>query len=467
MKLVAQEDAKHFVPLLYRGYVDRFAAASRDLLHTMESFGLPVESEAEAHARLEATALLRKALKSKGTISRNDGKSLVWGPLSPACARCRSGVRSVSTFLSLACDRQCWFCFNPNQHDFDRYRLATKDWQAEVDDLESSLGGLDFLALTGGEPLLYPEETLAFVRHARELSPQGHVRLYTSGAQVAPSFMEELSQAGLDEIRFSVKLDEPAECQQRTFELMRAAQGAIPSVMVEMPVFPETEQVMNDLLQTLDNIGIFGINLLELCFPLHNAEAFRKRGLKLVRNPYKVPYSYGYAGALPVAGSEETALRIMRTAIERDTQLSLHWCSLENKNTAQIFEQNKGGAFDIPPYRFSQRSFFYEVVRAFGDDVSFCLSRVETAGLPFETDETGQMIAFDPAALNMFSPRDASEHVLWLASAVIEADADGRERFREVGLARIEPTDLSGGCLTSKACELEDDGTLKSEEMRL
>jgi len=44
--------------------------------------------------------------------------------------------------------------------------------------------------------------------------------------------------------------------------------------MVEMPVIPGSLEEMKDLLKKLDSLGIFGINLLEFCFPLNNAQVF-------------------------------------------------------------------------------------------------------------------------------------------------------------------------------------------------
>ena len=458
MKLAAETDADSFSHTPYGGYIARFAEASDNLMRTMEGFGVEVQSAGEHRAERERVRVLRDSLVSRGARLRNGGKSLVCGPLSPACARCRTGVRSVSTFLSLACDRDCWFCFNPNQHDYERYRHQAKDWRAELEDLADRLGGLDFIALTGGEPLLDPEVTLDFICYARSLAPDSHIRLYTSGGAADGTLMERLAQAGLDEVRFSIKLEDDPGRQQAVRGLMREAAGSIPAVMVEMPVIPGTGASMAELLEDLDRLGIFGMNLLELCFPLHNAEAFRERGLKLKRHPYRVPYSYGYAGALPVAGSEELALGLMDEAMAGGTSLSLHWCSLENKNTAQIYGQNAGGAWDIPPYRFSLRSLFYEVVRAFGEDAAFCRQRLEGGIHPFELDDAGTMIAFDPAALALFAPEDAARHRLWLASAVVEEDGRGKRRFREVGLAALEPEDLADGGIGAPVSFRDEDG---------
>lgn len=448
MRRASMADAESLPSMPESSYIVRFAQSEENLMRTIEGFGVEVEAEDESLRREAHVASLRDSLAARGARLRNDGKSLGFGDLSPACIRCRTGIRSVSSFLSLACGRDCWFCFNPNQHDYDRYRNALRDWRSQLDGYDAELGGLDFIALTGGEPLLHPQEALEFIRYGRALAPESHIRLYTSGAGADAALMEQLAQAGLDEVRFSVKLDDDLQ-QREALALMEAAVRCIPSVMVEMPVIPGTRDAMAALLQKLDDIGIFGINLLELCFPLHNAAAFRERGLKLKRHPYRVPYSYGYAGALPVAGSEELALELMEDAIARGTGLSLHWCSLENKNTAQIHSQNGGGETAIPPYSFSERSFFYEMVRAFGDDALFCLSRLEAAGIAFEYSEEAAMVAFDPAALDLFEPADADAHRLWLASAVIETDGEGRRCFREAGLCRIEPQDIAQGAIAA------------------
>lgn len=448
MRRASMADAENLQGSPEGDYITRFARSEDNLMRTIEGFDVPVEAEDESRRSEARVAALRDSLVAQGARLRNDGKSLGFGELSPACIRCRTGVRSVSSFLSLACGRDCWFCFNPNQHDYDRYRSALRDWKSQLDGFAAELGGLDFIALTGGEPLLHPREALEFIRYGRALAPKSHIRLYTSGTGADAALMEQLAQAGLDEIRFSVKLDDGLQ-QQEALALMAAAVQRIPSVMVEMPVIPGTHDAMAALLQDLDDIGVFGVNLLELCFPLHNAAAFRERSLKLKRHPYKVPYSYGYAGALPVAGSEQLALTLMAEAAAQGTGLSLHWCSLENKNTAQIYDQNGAGAADIPPYRFSERSFFYEMVRSFGDDALFCLRRLEAAGYAFEYSEEAAMVAFDPAALDLFDPADAGNHRLWLASAVIETDGEGKRCFRETGLARIEREDIVRGAIAA------------------
>lgn len=314
------------------------------------------------------------------------------------------------------------------------------------------MGKLDYVALTGGEPLLYPKETISFIKHAKKLNPESHVRLYTSGWKLDASMLKELARAGLDEIRFSVKLagdagenDAVEESIEEQLSRIRSAIGTIPCVMVEMPVIPGTQDSMRYLLAELDNMGTYGINLLELCFPLHNAKAYASRNLTVVRDPYRIAYQYNYAGALPIAGSEEEALALMRWALDEGLSIGMHYCSLENKNTAQIFGQNHGGNIDIPSYRFSRADFFYKTVRAFGESATLAAQRLDRAHAAFECDEACTMVAFDPSLLGLMEPLASSEEdfTLFLASAVIEPTDNGGERFREVGLHVIEPGDIA------------------------
>ncbi len=51
--------------------------------------------------------------------------------------------------------------------------------------------------------------------------------------------------------------------------------------------------------------------------------------------------NYWYAGGMPVAGSEAECLELLRFAREAGLRLGVHYCSLDNKFTGQIYQQNK------------------------------------------------------------------------------------------------------------------------------
>ena len=83
--------------------------------------------------------------------------------------------------------------------------------------------------------------------------------------------------------------------------------------------------------------------------PYNNAPEFARRGLQLRWPPYQTLYNFWYAGGLPVAGSELECLRLLEFAAQQDLRLGVHYCSLENKNTGQVWQQNHGSPAQTPP----------------------------------------------------------------------------------------------------------------------
>ena len=137
------------------------------------------------------------------------------------------------------------------------------------------------MGLTGGEPLLNFDDTLAFLARAHELFGDAHKRMYTSGDLLTREMAERLRDAGLDEIRFSIKQDDTDDQRERVLANMKMATEYIPSVMVEMPIIPGTGDAMREWMRRFDEAGIDGMNLLEFCFPFHSWDEFAKRGFEL------------------------------------------------------------------------------------------------------------------------------------------------------------------------------------------
>ena len=61
--------------------------------------------------------------------------------------------------------------------------------------------------------------------------------------------------------------------------------------MVEMPVIPGTGKAMRRLLDRLDQVGAFGINLLEFCYPMGAWDEFERRGFSVKNPPFPVLYT--------------------------------------------------------------------------------------------------------------------------------------------------------------------------------
>ncbi len=313
-------------------------------------------------------AELRRQLAAVGARVRNGGASVVLGPISPACVACTGNCKSQTLEISNNCHRDCYFCFNPNQEDFAYYCEHLYPWRKLLDGLAKEEEPYTAIALTGGEPLLYPEETVAFFLRARKHFPDAHLRLYTSGDLLDAAKLADLRDAGLDEIRFSVKLDDSEAMQKKVLRNLELAKEYIGDVMMEMPVIPGTEDAMHTLLRQLDVMGADGINLLEFAYPMWNWEAFAARGYTLKNPPFPVVYDYSYAGALAVEGSEEAALELMLWAHEQGLHLGMHYCSLENKHRSQIRGVNEPNALVNLCYAFDFDDYFLKTIQVFGAD---------------------------------------------------------------------------------------------------
>jgi pyruvate formate-lyase activating enzyme-like uncharacterized protein len=135
---------------------------------------------------------------------------------------------------------------------------------------------------------------------------------------------------------------------------------------------------MKSHLVELNRIGISSINLLEFCFPFRNARTFHNKGYKIKNPPYRVLYNYWYAGGLPIAGSELECLRLVEFAIDEPLDIGVHYCSLENKHTGQIYQQNHGEKVS-PRYHFSEKDFFFKSAKVFGGDISKVVERFRTS----------------------------------------------------------------------------------------
>lgn len=358
-----------------REYANIYVQIYQDFMDHVTEMGLEIE------AQDEFTGVARKMmeLREQGAVVRNNEKSVYVNRISPSCVACQTGIGSSTFFVSLKCHRDCFFCFNPNQENYQYYREHNRDTVAELDELQKTNQRMGHLAMTGGEPLLHKEETVRFFEHARVLYPHSHTRLYTSGDHIDREILGSLKRAGLSEIRFSIRMQDLAKGHRHTFDRIALSREYIPNVMVEMPVLPGTFEEMKDVLQELDRLEISGINLLELCFPFNNIETFREKGYRIKARPFRVLYDYWYAGGLPIAGSERICLELVGFVLDAGLRLGVHYCSLENKHTGQIYRQNSGHHLPRRIY-FSQRDYFLKTAKVFGEDVPVVRQALERAG---------------------------------------------------------------------------------------
>ena len=414
-----------------RRHAERYVTIHQDFVRQVRAMGVDfaeADDSEQVRARIEA-------LRRKGAQVRNDGKSIYTSRISPGCVACQTSVGSYTFFVSLKCHRNCFFCFNPNQEDYEHYREQVRDLPAELASLSGSGQPVDHLALTGGEPLLFKPETIQFFEQARSTFPKSYTRLYTCGDHLERETLEALRAAGMNEIRFSIRVEDSPNARRHTLDQIALAREYIPNVMVEMPVLPDSLPVMKELLVELDRLGVFGINLLEFCYPFHNLEEYRRRGYHIKPRPFRVLYNYWYAGGLPVAGSEMACLDLLEFALDEKLGLGVHYCSLENKHTGQVYQQNARQARSELLY-FSQKDYFLKSAKVFGPDAEAVKKLLEKKGLhDYAVREDGEELEFHVSRIKLL--KDLHVEV-GISSSVFE-QRDGEMVLRELKLDVTTP----------------------------
>jgi pyruvate formate-lyase activating enzyme-like uncharacterized protein len=414
-----------------RSYAEMYISIHQDFMEQVRQMGVEIavqDNSEQAWSRIAA-------LKKKGANLRNDARSISVNRISSGCQACQMGIGSATFFISLKCHRDCFYCFNPNQEDYQYFREHIRDTVAELQALRAGGQRVRHLALTGGEPLLHKEETIRFFQQARQNFPDVYTRLYTCGDHLERETLQALKDARMDEIRFSIRMHDLAKGQRYTYDQIALAREYIPNVMVEMPVLPGTLEEMKEVLLELDQLGIYGINLLEFCFPLNNAETFRERGYTIKARPYRVLYNYWYAGGLPVAGSETVCLDLVDYALDAKLKLGVHYCSLENKHSGQVYQQNAGQNLSKAIY-FSQKDYFLKSAKVFGIDIEPVRLVLEKAGYKdYRIHKEHDTLEFHVSKVKLLKKLEIE---VGISTAIVE-NRDGEIVLRELRLDLTTP----------------------------
>ncbi len=426
-KTITRENIHEIPNNSLRAYAVRYLNIEDQTNNLIESLGLPFNKD--------KNTITKDEVIQDGLISRNEKKSLYLNWISPACKACKKAEKTLTTVISLKCHKSCYFCFNPNQDNYETFRIKDHDPIAELSERFKHGETFDHIAITGGEPLLHAKKTVEFFKFVHEKSKHTYTRLYTAGDLLTPEILQDLKEAHLNEIRFSIKQEESKEQKEKLFSIMKMAKEYIPFIVVEMPVIPGTIEEMKHLLHRLDEIGVNGINLLEFCFPMHNVREFQKRGFKLKFPPYETYYNYWYAGGLAVNKSEDECLQLLKYASGQKFKLGVHYCSLENKHTGQLYQQNKHVSLS-KLYSFSNKDFFIKSAKVFGEDKEIVANCLVKKGIKsFEEDPENDFLQFPLSAIKYLKGTPVNIAICSYVSEIRGGEAVLREVKVEWGIA--------------------------------
>lgn len=424
----------HFFDALQAFDYAQFLKPYNAFLQDVAKSGIEFESESEYIHNKEVAKELRKKIVSLG--AQELFESLRCGNISPACKTCRKAIGSHTYILTLACNRDCFFCTNRNQDDYSNgvnkvYDIKT-DFARDFTNYKLLGESIKSVAITGGEPLLYAKECASFARLVKSKDSEIDLRIYTNADLLSEETLKLLKESGVDELRIGLK-QENGIASKEQLERLKAAKGYIERIVVEMPIIPNTLEKFKELILKLDEIGIYGINILEFLYPHQFASSYKALGYKLKALPYSKFFPYTYAGGLSVSGSEVESLKAMLWAMEEKVKLSIHYCSLENKLTGELYKRN----FHIQLSSIetlSERDYFIEVARAYNN-----LEEVKSVLLANKKDfyistyeELGGLLAIDFKVEDM----PLLSHIDGIAISIISIAAlkqdDGKVALQEL-----------------------------------
>ncbi|MBU0980168.1 MAG: radical SAM protein [Nanoarchaeota archaeon] len=260
------------------------------------------------------------------------------GILPKGCRYCVRGEKLV-LFITGLCNSGCLYCPISDRKK-DKDVIFANEWDTRskgrltprvVDIIikEAKLCDAKGAGITGGDPLMVVDRTVLLIKRLKaEFGKSFHIHLYTPLNNVKSGNLAMLSKAGLDEIRFHPKLEDP-----RMWHRIDHASEFDWDVGVEIPVIPGKEKETRKLINFIDGKVSF-LNLNELEISDTNAQHLVEKGFMP-----KDDVSYG------VAGSEELAMRLLRYC--EGKRLNVHYCTCKLKDAVQMAERIKRRAKNV------------------------------------------------------------------------------------------------------------------------
>jgi len=285
-------------------------------------------SEQLAAAEAERRELLQW-LEQHATVGFS-GTKVDCSGLSPGCRHCSAGGWSC-LFVNGRCNGHCFYC--PTAQDDDGPPVTNGLAFTSPEEYADYVATLGFsgVSISGGEPLLTAELTLAYLRAVRRrCGDKVHLWLYTNGTLLTAALCGRLRDAGLDEIRFDLG------AVRYNLKKLRLAVDCIPTVTVEIPAVPEDEQLLRLKMVEMAAAGVKHLNLHQMRLTPYNFGPLMERG-----------YTFLHGEKITSLDSELCALRSVRYGLEQGIPLPVNYCSFTYKRRFQLAASRRRAALTI------------------------------------------------------------------------------------------------------------------------
>ena len=403
------------------------SARDKDIARAREEFGVHYDSlgfvsEARARQAEEQRRQLLGELGRAGIGVAGNGAKLYTNRLSPGCRTCGQGTWSC-LFINGICNGRCFYC--PTPQDAEGVPSTNTLTFRQPDDYLDYLATFGFTgaSISGGEPLLTFDRTLAYLRAVKQRFGDAiHLWMYTNGLLLTQEKLGRLKAAGLDELRFDISAD------GYNLEKVGMAVGVIDTVTVEIPAIPEDFARLQTVVVELDRLGVGFLNLHQLRCTPHNR-------VKLVGRPY----TYLHGPRVAVLESELAVLQLLAFVLAQGLRLGINYCSYIYKHRYQAAGSRRRSAEVLcKPYETITDAGLIRclAVRGAGDDLERLARQLTAEGIAAATWEWNKgkqclFLASAPAA--GFDWRDLQPVVSYQAAALRE-NVSYRNVFRQVTL---------------------------------
>ena len=251
-----------------------------------------------------------------------------FGPLAKGCEQCILGRKSV-LFITGKCHYQCFYCpISDDKRNKDLVKINERiiknpDSEEGREELikEIKLCNSWGVGITGGDPLISINRTCNYIKLLKkEFGKEFHIHLYTSLQCVSKKALEQLEEAGLDEIRFHIPIDQKQYWARLDLakDINKIKRG------VEIPAIPHTQELLKEMLDFIKKRKFIEfVNVNELEFSDISENTLTKKGF-FVKNEL----SYG------IKNSEELGKWAVKYGEE--IKLPTHYCSAGFKDEIQL-----------------------------------------------------------------------------------------------------------------------------------
>ncbi|MDA3836039.1 MAG: radical SAM protein [Nanoarchaeota archaeon] len=241
--------------------------------------------------------------------------------LPQGCKLCVKGQKMV-LFVTGLCSRGCKFCpLSKMRKDIDSTysnERKVKNFSGIAEEIKAQ--GAKGCSLTGGDPLLKLDRTLALAKKLKEtFGRKFHIHIYVSTKLVTEETLEKLSHY-IDEIRFHPDFDKDLEEEAAKIKLASKFWNK-KQIGVELPMFPDKKEEIWQIIKSVqDTISFLNLNELESG---EYSEKHMGKNYDLTEDGYTISDS--------IEAGRDLAKRLENSF----PKLRIHMCTADLKNNHQ------------------------------------------------------------------------------------------------------------------------------------